>query len=200
MADIENKASGFAESEQSVLLSSLDLKVSPEALAKIQRLYHEAFQLYRAVALWNVRHREAPSAEVALLIAKPLRIYAGMDGRRLAERIEGLCHADKTEVKEAALAAETEKARGLAEAEQALYLPPLDLKVAQEVLVEIRRLYHEAFRLYGTLALWNIREYETPDAEQALGITRALRFEGNMQSRRLAEKIEGLCGANQQAP
>jgi hypothetical protein len=97
------------------------------------------------------------------------------------------------------VAAETEKAKGFAEAEQALYVPPLDLKVSPEDLSEVRRLYHEAFRLYGSLALWNIREYEMPDAEQALGITRALRFEGNMHSRRLAEEIEGLCSANQQA-
>lgn len=93
MADSERKASGFGEGEQSILLSSLDLKVSPQTLAEIQRLYHEAFRLYGAVALWNVRHRDAPSADVAILIAKPLRIYAGMDGRRLAERIEALCRA-----------------------------------------------------------------------------------------------------------
>jgi hypothetical protein len=93
MAETESKTAGFGENEQSLLLPSPDLNVSPEALSEIRLLYHEAFRLYGAVALWNVRHRDAPSAEVALLVAKPLRIYAGMEGRRLAERIEALCRA-----------------------------------------------------------------------------------------------------------
>lgn len=94
------------------------------------------------------------------------------------------------------MAAENEKSEGFKEAEQALYVPPLDLKVSPEALAEIRHLYHQAFRLYGSLALWNVREYENPSADAALGITRALRFEGNMSSRRLAERIEALCHAN----
>jgi hypothetical protein len=38
--------------------------------------------------------------------------------------------------------------------------------------------------------LWNIREFEDPTIEQALAITRQLRIEGDMNARRLAERIE----------
>lgn len=61
---------------------------------------------------------------------------------------------------------------------------------------EIARLYHEAFKHYGTLALWNVHHFPDPAPGQALAITRALRFEGNMGARRLAERIERLCDAN----
>jgi len=93
VSNSENKSSGFKETEQSLLLPPLELKVSPEALAEIQALYHEAFRLYGSQALWNVRHRDSPTAETALVITRALRTYAGMPGRRLAERIEALCHA-----------------------------------------------------------------------------------------------------------
>lgn len=93
MADSENKVSGFAEAEQSLLLPALDLKVTPQALAEIRALYHEAFRLYGTVALWSSREFSEPRAEQALVITKALRIYGGMKGRRLAERIESLCHA-----------------------------------------------------------------------------------------------------------
>lgn len=93
MSNSENKSSGFKETEQSLLLSPLELKVSPEALTEIQALYHEAFRLYGALALWSSHEHTEPSAEQALVITKALRIYGGMKGRRLAELIENLCHA-----------------------------------------------------------------------------------------------------------
>ncbi|HEV3158037.1 MAG TPA: hypothetical protein VGZ00_11895 [Candidatus Baltobacteraceae bacterium] len=60
----------------------------PEDIAS---LYHRAFAEYGPVALWNMRHRETPTLGSALAITKALRQYGGMDGRRLAEKIEKLC-------------------------------------------------------------------------------------------------------------
>ena len=60
---------------------------------------------------------------------------------------------------------------------------------------ELTRLYFQAFREFGTMALWSMRPVENPTAEDALAITRALRTEGNMASRRLAEQIEKLARA-----
>ena len=93
MAEVESKNAGFSEDEQSLLLPPLDLKVSPETLSDTRRLYHEAYRLYGSRALWNSRERDQPSADQALVITNALRIHGGMDGRRLAERIERLCHA-----------------------------------------------------------------------------------------------------------
>lgn len=56
-------------------------------------LYQEAFQTFGTVALWNLRPRPAPTPADALALAAPLRTHGRMDGRRLAERIEALCHA-----------------------------------------------------------------------------------------------------------
>jgi hypothetical protein len=57
------------------------------------------------------------------------------------------------------------------------------------------RLYHRAFERYGVQALWNLRMIETPTAEEALVIARALRIEGDMPARFLAEEIEQACRA-----
>ena len=57
-------------------------------------------------------------------------------------------------------------------------------------------LYARAFREFGARCLWNLRQFENPTAEQALGITRALRIEGNMEARRLAEEIEKVARAH----
>jgi hypothetical protein len=56
-------------------------------------------------------------------------------------------------------------------------------------------LYRRAFRDYGCLALWNVRELEEPTCEDALAITWSLRVEGDMNARRLAEQIEKACRA-----
>ena len=56
-------------------------------------------------------------------------------------------------------------------------------------------LYRRAFAEYGTLALWSIRSFEDPTPADALVVARALRIEGNLQARRLAEQIEQACRA-----
>ncbi len=56
-------------------------------------------------------------------------------------------------------------------------------------------LYRRAFAEYGVRALWNKRMLETPTAEDALVVARALRIEGDMDARKLAEQIEEACRA-----
>ena len=56
-------------------------------------------------------------------------------------------------------------------------------------------LYRRAFAEYGTIALWSMRALETPTPEDALVVARALRIEGNLKARRLAEEIEQACRA-----
>src|SRR5215469_15461251 len=54
-------------------------------------LYRRAFKEYGTQALWNMRPLENPTPADALAITKALRTHGGMEGRRLAERIEKLC-------------------------------------------------------------------------------------------------------------
>lgn len=54
-------------------------------------------------------------------------------------------------------------------------------------------LYRRAFKDFGAMALWNVRELEDPGLEDALVVARCLRFEGNLAARRLAERIERTC-------
>ena len=56
-------------------------------------LYRRAFAEYGTQALWNMRPIDDPTPADALAITKALRTHGGMVGRRLAERIENLCHA-----------------------------------------------------------------------------------------------------------
>jgi hypothetical protein len=56
-------------------------------------------------------------------------------------------------------------------------------------------LYRRAFKEYGTRALWNKRLLDAPTPEDALVIARALRIEGNLDARFLAEQIEHACRA-----
>jgi hypothetical protein len=56
-------------------------------------------------------------------------------------------------------------------------------------------LYHEAFERFGAQALWNKRRLQAPEPEDALVIARALRIEGDLHARRLAERIEKACRA-----
>jgi hypothetical protein len=56
-------------------------------------LYRRAFAVYGTQALWNMRPIEDPTPADALAITKALRTHGGMEGRRLAERIESLCRA-----------------------------------------------------------------------------------------------------------
>ena len=56
-------------------------------------------------------------------------------------------------------------------------------------------LYRRAFKQYGIRALWNLRSFEAPTPEDALVVARALRVEGNLGARQLAEQIEQACRA-----
>lgn len=60
---------------------------------------------------------------------------------------------------------------------------------------DVVSLYRHAFKDYGCLALWNVRELEKPNCEDALAITRSLRVERNLNARRLAKQIEKACRA-----
>jgi len=53
-----------------------------------------------------------------------------------------------------------------------------------------KALYHEAFRRFRAMCLWNLREFDDPSPGIALSTARHLRYEGTMESRRLAERIE----------
>lgn len=66
----------------------------------------------------------------------------------------------------------------------------------ESIEADFEALYHRAFAEYGTHALWNLREFEHPTAEQALAITKSLRVEGNLHARSLAEEIERACRAS----
>jgi hypothetical protein len=60
---------------------------------------------------------------------------------------------------------------------------------------DFTRLYWRAFAEFGALALWNIRSFDEPTPEDALVVARALRTEGNLKARQLAEQIEQACRA-----
>jgi hypothetical protein len=60
---------------------------------------------------------------------------------------------------------------------------------------EIERLYRQAFAAFGAVALWSSRPVKKPGPADALAITESLRVEGNLEARRLAERIEALCRA-----
>jgi len=70
-----------------------------------------------------------------------------------------------------------------------------ELGAGRAAPAEIARLYHQAFRDYGTQALWSRRPSETPTIAQALVVADNLRREGNLQSRALAGEIELACRA-----
>ncbi len=56
-------------------------------------LYRLAFEEFGSRALWNVRELEDPNPKDALVIARYLRVEGNLAARRLAERIEKVCHA-----------------------------------------------------------------------------------------------------------
>jgi hypothetical protein len=63
------------------------------------------------------------------------------------------------------------------------------------LVLDFAALYRRAFAEYGSLALWNMRSFESPTPDDALVVARALRCEGNLKARRLAEEIEQACRA-----
>jgi hypothetical protein len=56
-------------------------------------------------------------------------------------------------------------------------------------------LYKRAFSEYRAHALWYMRSVEEPTPEDAIAVARALRIEGDLAARRLAEEIEQACHA-----
>lgn len=66
---------------------------------------------------------------------------------------------------------------------------------AEAVQPDYVTLYRQAFAEYGAHALWNFRAFEAPSPEDALIVARALRIEGDLAARRLAERIEQACHA-----
>ena len=74
---------------------------------------------------------------------------------------------------------------------------PLNDQAAKERASELKALYRQAFAEHGARAFWNIRLFDDPTLEDALAIARPLRIEGNMDARRLAERIERLARAHQ---
>ena len=61
---------------------------------------------------------------------------------------------------------------------------------AEAVQPDYVTLYRRAFAEYRAQALWNFRFFDAPDREDALIVARALRIEGDLAARRLAEQIE----------
>jgi hypothetical protein len=53
-----------------------------------------------------------------------------------------------------------------------------------------RSLYNRAFAEFGTSALWNLCELKDPTPRDALVTARQLRIEGDLDARRLAERLE----------
>lgn len=60
---------------------------------------------------------------------------------------------------------------------------------------DYRDLYQQAFEKFGALALWNSRRLPSPSTADALAVARALRVEGDLHARALAERIEAACRA-----
>ncbi len=60
---------------------------------------------------------------------------------------------------------------------------------------QLHQLYRRAFDDFGLLALWNSTPVSNPTPDDALAVARALRFEGNLDARRLAEQIEAAARA-----
>lgn len=58
-------------------------------------------------------------------------------------------------------------------------------------------LYKQAFAEYRSHALWFMQPFEHPTPDDALAVARALRVEGDLPARRLAEQIEQACHAAQ---
>ncbi len=69
-----------------------------------------------------------------------------------------------------------------------------DAVSTSEVRPDFHALYRQAFEVFGAAALWNKARLENPTSEHALIIAKALRIEGDMRARQLAEDIERAVG------
>ncbi len=68
--------------------------------------------------------------------------------------------------------------------------------MTDDPIADIATLYRQAFRDFGSVALWSMRPVKDPTREDALAITPALRTHGRMDGRRLAERIEAIWRAD----
>ena len=66
---------------------------------------------------------------------------------------------------------------------------------AEAVKSDYVSLYKRAFAEYRVHALWYMRAFDEPTPDDALAVARALRIEGDLPARRLAEQIEQACHA-----
>jgi hypothetical protein len=90
MASHDQQSSGQTNP---VLVSLTPASAGIAAARELADLYRTAFQLYGTSALWNRREFAAPAPQDVLAITQALRTHGGMDGRRLAEKIELICRA-----------------------------------------------------------------------------------------------------------
>ncbi|HUB10830.1 MAG TPA: hypothetical protein VMB34_02650 [Acetobacteraceae bacterium] len=63
-------------------------------------------------------------------------------------------------------------------------------------IADTKTLHQQAFRDFGSVALWNMRPIKDTTAGDAPATTAALRTPWRMDGRRLAERIEALCRAH----
>ncbi len=66
---------------------------------------------------------------------------------------------------------------------------PMFASMEASSIPEWRRLYEEAFSTYGVSALWSYRPLPAPRPGHALAISRALRANGDLRARDLAERL-----------
>jgi hypothetical protein len=71
----------------------------------------------------------------------------------------------------------------------------MDNKTTPAALPDYVELYRSAFARFGARALWNKRVLDNPTPDDALVVARALRIEGDIEARFLAEQIERACRA-----
>jgi hypothetical protein len=70
-----------------------------------------------------------------------------------------------------------------------------ELGAGRPAPADVVRHYRQAFREFGTQALWSRRPSDAPTIAQALVVAESLRREGNLNSRALAAAIERACRA-----
>lgn len=85
---IEQKGEGAID-----LLYDVTMETQASQPDDLVSLYRSAFVEFGSRALWNVCELKDPTPKDALLLARHLRVAGNLAARRLAERIEKLCHA-----------------------------------------------------------------------------------------------------------
>lgn len=64
---------------------------------------------------------------------------------------------------------------------------------SQMAPASVASLYHKAFEVYGSLCFWSTKEIQLPSISDVLDAASRLKREGNMESRRLALRLEEGC-------